>query len=182
MKKLSGFSLMEMMVVLLIVSIVAAATAPMINKKMLLNAAESSPWIWTGTGSNIAYNIVPGVQTASIGLLNPPENASNPRLYLHTARSGASYVPQIAFGADSGNVIRLVAAENNIWLTSNAGFPNATANSVVIGNNASSEGNNTMALGANSIASAQNAIALGMSANASANSSMALGSSAIVSG
>ena len=34
MKKMRGFSLMEMMVVLLIVSIVAAATAPMINKKL----------------------------------------------------------------------------------------------------------------------------------------------------
>ena len=48
MKRLSGFSLMEMMVVLLIVAVVAAASAPMVNKKMLNAATEKSPWVWTG--------------------------------------------------------------------------------------------------------------------------------------
>ncbi len=43
MKRLSGFSLMEMMIVLTIVAIVAAASAPMINKKMV-SETES---LWT---------------------------------------------------------------------------------------------------------------------------------------
>ena len=56
MRRMSGFSLMEMMITLLVVSIIAAATAPMMNKKMMADAAGKSPWIRT-TGPNIAYNI-----------------------------------------------------------------------------------------------------------------------------
>ena len=53
-----AFSLMEMMVVLLITAIVAAASAPMINKKLMHNQAEgTSPWIYTGIDNAIAYNI-----------------------------------------------------------------------------------------------------------------------------
>ena len=58
MRRLSGFSLMEMMVVLLIVAIIAAASAPMVNKKLLQNMADmSSPWVWLGTKNDIGFNI-----------------------------------------------------------------------------------------------------------------------------
>ena len=56
MKRLSGFSLMEMMIVLLIISIVAAASAPMVSKKMFSEASGTSPWVWTNS-SNIAFNL-----------------------------------------------------------------------------------------------------------------------------
>ena len=58
MRRMNGFSLMEMMVVLLITAIVAAASAPMINKKLMHNQAEAtSPWIYTSNANSIAYNI-----------------------------------------------------------------------------------------------------------------------------
>ena len=48
MRRLSGFSLMEMMIVLLIVAIVAAASAPMVTKKLMQDQTESTcPWAWT---------------------------------------------------------------------------------------------------------------------------------------
>ena len=55
MKKRFGFSLMEMMIVLVIVSVVMAAAAPMVNRKMVESASEESPWVWTNIGRNIAY-------------------------------------------------------------------------------------------------------------------------------
>ena len=51
-QRLSGFSLMEMMVVLLIVSIVAAASAPMVNRKMVADAVGGCKW---GEGNNIIF-------------------------------------------------------------------------------------------------------------------------------
>ena len=56
--KQRGFSLMEMMIVLLIISIVAAATAPMITKKMTRSAGSNdSPWVFTGMDDSIAFNM-----------------------------------------------------------------------------------------------------------------------------
>ncbi len=57
-KKLNGFSLMEMMIVLLIVAIVAAASAPLVSKKMSRSAGTNdSPWVFTGMSGSIAYNM-----------------------------------------------------------------------------------------------------------------------------
>ena len=56
MKRLHGFSLMEMMIVLTIVAVVAAASAPMINKKLVRGASEKSPWVFVN-GESIGYNI-----------------------------------------------------------------------------------------------------------------------------
>ena len=64
MKKLSGFSLMEMMVVLLIVSVVAAASAPMINKKMVTAASDKSPWLWIGNSGDTGFNVTGGETSA----------------------------------------------------------------------------------------------------------------------
>lgn len=75
MKKTNGFSLMEAMTVLLIVSVIAAASAPMINKKMISAASDKSPWVWVGTNKNIAYNLTNEDQTASIGAINPGTGA-----------------------------------------------------------------------------------------------------------
>ena len=59
MRKYNAFSLMEMMVVLLITAIVAAATAPMVNRKLMENQAENAtPWVYSGGLSNdIVYNL-----------------------------------------------------------------------------------------------------------------------------
>ena len=49
---------MEMMVVLLITSIIAAATAPMVTKKMMRGSGSGdSPWVFTGERDNLAYNM-----------------------------------------------------------------------------------------------------------------------------
>ena len=78
-----GFSLMEMMVVMLIVAIIAAATAPMINKKMIENASGESPWIWTSaTGNSIAFNIRGnGNAPAVIGAVNVPSDLNNGTMF-----------------------------------------------------------------------------------------------------
>ena len=58
MRTKNGFSLMEMMVVLLIMSIIAAATAPIVSRKMTRSAgSNASPWVFTGQGKNIAFNM-----------------------------------------------------------------------------------------------------------------------------
>ena len=57
MRRLSGFSLMEMMTVLLIVSVIAAASAPMINKKMMAERVGGGDCEWQAVDNGIAYNV-----------------------------------------------------------------------------------------------------------------------------
>lgn len=172
MKRLSGFSLMEMMVVLLIISIVAAASAPMINRKLAGAAAERSPWVWTGNNNSIAYNLNGNNnQTATIGDLNAPADADNSRLHITTA----DRTPQISFSRAGGNAnttMKLRVTNSGISLnTSNidpaggsvsiagtadvasVAIGNGTiangngAPSIAIGNNVSTQGGNSIVLG-----------------------------------
>ncbi len=96
--KLSGFSLMEMLLVLLIIAIVMAASAPMVNRKMLSSMAEKSPWVWTNTTGSIAYNLNGNDnQTTTIGAMALPSGSEKARLYIS---NGASETPQIAIGGN----------------------------------------------------------------------------------
>ena len=85
----NGFSLMELMVVLLIVAIIAAASAPMVSRKLARDAAQGdSPWVFTGTSNSIAYNMAgDNNSTAIIGTNRLPAavNAANrPKLYIES--------------------------------------------------------------------------------------------------
>ena len=87
---------MEMLLVLLIIAIVMAASAPMVNRKMLSSMAEKSPWVWTDTTGSIAYNLNGNdKQTTTIGAMALPNGSKNARLYIS---NGASETPQIAIG------------------------------------------------------------------------------------
>ena len=97
---LDGFSLMEMMVVLLIVAIVMAASAPMISRKMI-KASENSPWVWL-TGGNIGYNLANNDVTAIIGASTTP-NDIKPRFYIESDNE----MPQITLGYEDEHAVPL---------------------------------------------------------------------------
>lgn len=62
-----AFSLMEMMVVLLIISIIAAVSAPMVTKKISRDAQTAdNPWSYTNLAGNIGYNMRGNNEISSI--------------------------------------------------------------------------------------------------------------------
>ena len=97
MKKLNGFSLMEMMIVLLITAVVAAATAPLVGKKMITDAGNESPWFWLGLQKSIIYNLTGDEkQNVNIGGKCPGiPNVGTPRVFI---KQGNNVSPQIALG------------------------------------------------------------------------------------
>ena len=128
-----GFSLMELMVVLLIVAIIAAASAPMVSRKLARDAAQGdSPWVFTGTSNSIAYNMAgDNNSTAIIGTNRLPAavNAANrPKLYIESNGNES----QIGFGRRGvNNMLSLTMdTQNNRVGFSNAVIPNQ---SVVFG-------------------------------------------------
>ena len=181
MKRLNGFSLMEMMIVLTIVAIVAAASAPMVNKKMVRAASEKSPWIFTN-GESIAYNLdnPNGIQdnkTARIGSGSDAPNGVHPRLYI-TTNSDAT--PHIMFGRnDNSNLMRLTAGGEgaNLWLN-NRVVPNEAIATVALGWNSNAPSNRSVAVGMDSDAQSTGSVAMGNRAKARANVSIAIGDGA----
>mgnify|MGYP003295050467 CR=1 FL=1 len=115
MRRMSGFSLMEMMIVLLIVSIVAAASAPMINKKLVRAASEKSPWVWVGTSQSIAYNLNGSdARTATIGAEEYSSNDNKPRLFI---QSPSANNPHIALRSSIEAPLRISWQDNTISMS-----------------------------------------------------------------
>ena len=133
MKKLSGFSLMEMMTVLLIVSIVAAASAPMINKKMMTKqtaggSGGSGGCVWQVVGNDIAYNAEGDDNSTVLIGTNSRPNQLISRLHIASIRG-----PQISLQDNNNNVGFISYLNNNIGIGQNRPSQTAT-NSILIGN------------------------------------------------
>ncbi len=140
----NGFSLMEMMVVLLIISIIMAATAPMVAKKMATDRANGgSPWIFTSNNGNIGFNIAGNNVSAIIGAadISGLSNNVTPRLIIN----GSNTQPALAFASGSAYVGQLtVDGANNAVGISNDDITNGT---VALGLEQSIGNTNTIAIG-----------------------------------
>lgn len=195
MRRLSGFSLMEMMIVLTIVAIVAAASAPMVNKKMVVSSSNDNIWQWDAARHSTYFNddnANNSTKSVRIGSRNLPLSSMNPRLYIRN-RAG---IPHMEFTSQGSNFITKLWAGNdrNIWLTTN-NPDNSTDSSVVIGFNslATAEGvsvgtdirdisysTGAVLIGQDAGAlAAEDSVAIGKSARVGTNSSNSLGSIAI---
>ncbi len=192
MKKTNGFSLMETMIVLLIVSVIVAASAPMINKKMVSAASDKSPWVWVD-GKNIAYNLRNENLTASIGDIRPNTGA---RLHISTKYDKKDKIdkPQMSLRYyDTFNKRinwRLFANDTSLNLSTSVVTPDNSVvigavkdgiarSSVVIGNGAkggSEDVGGSVAIGANTFTGG-NSITIGNGATINGSQSIALGSS-----
>ena len=130
----NAFSLMEMMVVLLIVSIVAAATAPMVTKKMIRSAGSTdSPWLFTGIDGSIVYNMNKADVSAIIGSssYSAGENEpTRPRLVLSSGNDVNH--PALAFADGDGKFSGQITMDKTTGIVA---LSNSTVgkNSVAIG-------------------------------------------------
>ena len=180
---------MEMMVVLLIVAIIAAATAPMVTKKMMRNAGSGdSPWVFTGLGNSIAYNMNGSDNaTAIIGNVSTPSGWNRrARLFIDSGNNAA----HIAFG--NGNATPLLLTADPQF--GRIGFSNdeIPSYSVAFGTGQTLEGEYTVAIGnrvqlnnapqgavaiGDEVVSngSQYTVAIGVRAEAAGNNSIAIG-------
>ena len=164
---------MEMMVVLLIVAIIAAASAPMVTKKLSRNAGTGdSPWVFTGLNNSIAYNMNGNNNSAVIiGTAALPDSLEESvRLFIDSGNNAA----HIAFGNGEEEPLLLTAdpAQGRIGF-SNEEIPtrtiafgvNQTINAgteggTILGFGSRINGNSPVAIGANASATT-NSVAIG---------------------
>ena len=174
----NAFSLMEMMVVLLIVAILAAATAPMVTKKMARNAGSGdSPWVFTGLNNDIAYNLNGASSTAIIGATSyrAGTGPAHPRLVL---ANGEANQPALAFANRDGSYLGQIVWDNTKVAMNNATMGNNSVafgmgqtinnvptNIVAIGHGVTVEKNDAIAIGsAVSVKNGYASIAIGHNA------------------
>ena len=126
---------MEMMVVLLIVAIIAAASAPMVSRKMSRGSSGESPWVFTGLGNNIAYNMSGDANSSAIigssrYTRRDGNSPTNPRLVI--ASGNDTNHPALAFADSTGTF---------------SGQINVNAATGIVTMNDQSLGNNSVAIG-----------------------------------
>ena len=124
-KKYNGFSLMEMMTVMLIISILAAFSAPMINRKMMLSLADKSPWLRNGA-QTIYYNET-GSDSVLIGSMNRNSEAEDAKLQITTSGT----IPFIALNEGNNESLKFRFANTGIAI--NTASDNPAKHSVAIG-------------------------------------------------
>ncbi len=181
-KKFNGFSLMEMMVVLLIVAIVLAASAPMISRKMVGGAGDTGcEWKRLLNGTGIAYNHNDRTnndrQTVFIGTQNKAwkdTNIEQPKLIIGSNSLRSPHITLVGTGAgqwDSTNTTKI----NITTSPSDNGFAIRQAidvnesntykigkRSLAIGMGSAATGTDgSVALGLNAVSRGKHAIAIG---------------------
>lgn len=180
----NAFSLMEMMVVLLIVAILAAATAPMVTKKMARNAGSGdSPWVYTGLNNSIAFNMNGNDDSpVIIGASSlPAELESKTRLFIDSGDNAS----HIAFGNGNATPIGITADPTNGRIgISNQQVPN-TSVAFGTGQEITNSLTGIVAIGQSAKVYSNEAIVIGKEAQTvsgnNAASAIAIGQGAIVS-
>ena len=183
--KKQAFSLIEMMVVLLIISIILAATAPIAAKKMARDRANAgnNPWVYTDNNGSVAFNLKGGDFSALIGttrITNLPNGVRSPRLVL----AGDAEHPAFVFARRNGEYAGQINMTENT-VTMNGGTGTVGVNSVAIGMG-QTHGNgvfNTVAIGQGALVNQGDDIAIGHNARVNegtnnGGSSIAIGNTA----
>lgn len=163
--KRNAFTLAEMLLVLLILSIIMAATLPVFTKR---TNVPTSLWQYSSNNSDIYFGDNTG-QGVLIGS-NKFESGESSKLLINKPNDD-SFV-DIIFkknGTKTGELV--VDNKNNVGL----GSVTLQENSTALGSNAASSGQNAVAIGYSSTASGSGSIAIGNNTNASATNSVAIG-------
>ena len=142
-----AFTLAEMMVVLLIMTIILAAMAPVMTTRMSENKSSQGASIWRyidGSGNSDIYFGTKSSQRVVIGQ-NSAATAENARLVINTSTS----VPNHIMFRNGGNTTGIIKMDSN--------------GSIAIGNGAEATGNYSVAIGYNVKVNTANTITLGTS-------------------
>ncbi len=172
-----GFTLAEMMVVMLILSIVLAAMAPVMTTRN--KTEQTSPWRYSEGNLSDAYYGLGEVQTAMIGQ-REFETTDEPAKLIIDANS-RSRGEHIAFKFDRTNQGVLRVNNNSILLGSLNNGGSIGTNSVAIGSSVNAD-ENSIAIGKSSKAGKTSSVAVGYSTEAEGEYSTAVGYGAAASG
>ncbi len=188
---ISAFTLAEMMVVMLILSIVLAAMAPVMTTRYKSKPNDSSPWKYEANNKlNAYFGTNPSV--AMIGQNQYTEGTDISAKLLINLGNSTNF---LGFKSGNTNLGRLQMGANNLLLGNLASgslgvsavafgknVESGSQQSTAIGITAKSNAIASTAVGSNVTASGISSLAVGTSSNATADNSLAIGNAATGSG
>ena len=169
----SAFTLAEMMVVMLILSIVLAAMAPVMTTRYKSRPNNSSPWVYENNNRINAWFGSGPAQHAMIGQNSYGADDTIAKLLITVGDDTTNF---LAFKRNNTNIGRLFIGGTNLLL-GNLASGTLGDGSVGVGRNLQTGANST-AVGSSTNASGASSIAVGQGSNASAENSVAIGSEA----
>jgi len=176
--KHKGFTLAEMMVVMLILSIVLAAMAPVVTTRSKVD--QSSPWRYSEANLSDAYYGMGPVQTAMIGQ-NDYEDTDEPVKLIINSFSRA-HKDHISFKVDGVNKGLLSLNNDSILLGSVSNGSAIGTNTVNVGTDTKPDGSNSIAIGNSAESTKKYSTAVGSNAKAVSDYSTAIGANSNASG
>ena len=172
-----AFTLAEMMVVMLILSIVLAAMAPVMTTRN--KTEQTSPWRYSEGNLSDAYYGLGEIQTAMIGQREFETTDEPAKLIIDANSKGRG--EHIAFKFDRTNQGVLRVNNNSVLLGSLNNGGSIGTNSVAIGSSVNAD-ENSIAIGKSSKAGKPSSVAVGYSTEAEGEYSTAVGYGAAASG
>ena len=176
--KHKGFTLAEMMVVMLILSIVLAAMAPVVTTRSKVD--QSSPWRYSEANLSDAYYGMGPAQTAMIGQ-NDYEDTDEPVKLIINSFSRA-HKDHISFKVDGANKGLLSLNNDSILLGSVSNGSAIGTNTVNVGTDTKPDGSNSIAIGNSAESTKKYSTAVGSNAKAASDYSTAIGANSNASG
>ena len=172
-----GFTLAEMMVVMLILSIVLAAMAPVMTTRN--KTEQTSPWRYSEGNLSDAYYGLGEIQTAMIGQREFETTDEPAKLIIDANSKGRG--EHIAFKFDRTNQGVLRVNNNSILLGSLNNGGSIGTNSVAIGSSVNAD-ENSVSIGKSSSAGDSNSVSVGYLTSATGELSTAIGYNASATG
>ena len=175
--RISAFTLAEMMVVMLILSIVLAAMAPVMTTRN--KTEQSSPWKYSEGNLSDAYYGLGDSQTAMIGQREFTATDEAAKLIIN---SSSTRPDQIAFKRNNTNIGVLRMSDNAVMLGSMNAGGNLGTSSVSLGTDTKPDGMDSVSIGRSSQSTGSYSVSVGNLANASATETVAIGDASLASG
>lgn len=168
-----AFTLAEMMIVLLVLSLITAAFLPVITTKSK-GGSTDSPWLWSNDRLNAVFNNG-NTSGAVIGASNFAGGDAVSRLLINTAVYGNNHILFKQGGTTTGALA--VDGRQNVGLGSYT--VNNNYGVTAIGNAVNVNGDHAIAIGNNGVtATGDNSIAMGFSSTTGGPSAIAIGDGA----
>ena len=165
-----AFTLAEMMVVMLILSIVLAAMAPVVTTRSKVD--QSSPWRYSEGNLSDAYYGLGESQTAMIGQREFTNTDETAKLIINTSGTRPSH---IAFKRGDSNIGLLRMENNAVMLGSLNNSGTLGTSAVSLGTDTKADGSDSVAVGRMAEATGSHSTAVGYSATATGTGAIALG-------
>lgn len=167
-RNINAFTLAEMMVVLLIMSIILAAMAPVMTTKMRSDNSQSSPWRWAGLDSIDAYFGVNNTQSAMLGQSTKAATDSG-KLIINTPNTST---PAISFKLNGTKTADMYLGSNGMMLGSFVeDISTIGSNTIALGRGINPSSSNGVIIGTNAKATRPNGVVIGSGATLGAISS-----------